>query len=244
MCASSTPPPTSYLAATERSVYESIVSSSSLFIRQARRPPSKGVLSMQSSSASVAGHTRTQSLGALMLRTRAPAGARRSQRHPVLESSTLPRIRLPAAPPPAPAIQPPIHPSPRRRRSCTPASDLLSFLTIKCAHGVWLFAHKGVLCISSWPRSSSAVGGSARRSHALHTHTHTHARLDAHRRKGRIERLRVQLAYGFEARTQHQLGSSQHNGGGARGRESGWGRPALYRNHIVGGARRPRSAER
>ena len=30
------------------------------------------------------------------------------------------------------------------------------------------------------------------------------------RRKGRIERLRVQLAYGFEARTQHQLGSSWH----------------------------------
>ena len=84
--------------------------------------------------------------------------------------------------------------------------------------------------------------GSARRSHALHTH----ARLDAHRRKGRIERLRVQLAYGFEARTQHQLGSSQHNGRGGEGargegRESG---SALYRKHVVGGARRPRSAER
>lgn len=30
------------------------------------------------------------------------------------------------------------------------------------------------------------------------------------RHKGRIERLRVLLAYGFEARTQHQLSSSRH----------------------------------
>jgi hypothetical protein len=30
------------------------------------------------------------------------------------------------------------------------------------------------------------------------------------RLEGRIERLRVQLAYGFEARTQHQLSSSWH----------------------------------
>lgn len=34
------------------------------------------------------------------------------------------------------------------------------------------------------------------------------------RHKGRIERLRVRLAYGFEARTQHQLSSSWHKGGG------------------------------
>lgn len=36
------------------------------------------------------------------------------------------------------------------------------------------------------------------------------------RHKGRIERLRVRLAYGFEARTQHQLSSSWHKGGGGR----------------------------
>jgi len=33
-----------------------------------------------------------------------------------------------------------------------------------------------------------------------------------HRHKGRIERLRVLLAYGFEARTQHQLSSSRRDG--------------------------------
>lgn len=38
--------------------------------------------------------------------------------------------------------------------------------------------------------------------------THTHDE----RHKGRIERLRVLLAYGFEARTQHQLSSSRHDG--------------------------------
>jgi hypothetical protein len=40
------------------------------------------------------------------------------------------------------------------------------------------------------------------------------------RHKGRIERLRVRLAYGFEARTQHQLSSSWHaREGGGYGRD-------------------------
>jgi hypothetical protein len=43
------------------------------------------------------------------------------------------------------------------------------------------------------------------------------------RLEGRIERLRVQLAYGFEARTQHQLSSSWHveGGDGMRSLEEG-----------------------
>lgn len=83
-------------------------------------------------------------------------------------------------------------------------------------------------------------GGHTHAHTGRHTHTHskrqrnashTHRQLNpshatrlpkALRHKGRIERLRVQLAYGFEARTQHQLSSSWHKGGGEapiRGRE-------------------------
>jgi len=66
----------------------------------------------------------------------------------------------------------------------------------------------------------------ARHKPAYRTHTHTRGGertkvqkeatigRGGERHKGRIERLRVRLAYGFEARTQHQLSSSWHKGGG------------------------------
>ena len=68
-------------------------------------------------------------------------------------------------------------------------SDLLSF-DMKSAHMGWLRAQESL---------ASRIAG-------------------ATRHKGRIERLRVQLAYGFEARTQHQLSSSWQRGvgGGAK----------------------------
>jgi hypothetical protein len=69
------------------------------------------------------------------------------------------------------------------------------------------FAHESCLCIRSAHTTAPASPTKGKPATS-------HAPTPAHRRKGRIERLRVQLAYGFEARTQHQLSSSWHKGRG------------------------------
>lgn len=82
------------------------------------------------------------------------------------------------------------------------------------------------------PRSHQAQGASLSttalphkptQTHFIHTRkqesTHKHPRARSTRHKGRIEQLRVQLAYGFEARTQHQLSSSWQRRRKEEGRE-------------------------
>lgn len=104
-------------------------------------------------------------------------------------------------------------PQGREGREGGTSSDLLSFDSSSAHMGVWLrarvvFVHHVVPRVNVRARQAPPPPLSQQSNQKnAESHTHTSTRT---RHKGRIERLRVQLAYGFEARTQHQLSSSWH----------------------------------
>ena len=78
---------------------------------------------------------------------------------------------------------------------------------------------------------------------AFCNNTHETGKYKEDRHKGRIERLRVLLAYGFEARTQHQLSSSRRGGAATQPQTntrthtydfpSAWPRPTAISRKVI-----------